>query len=75
MRYNPVTPKDPQCNGFAENFIKTICKLIHTSCAAKKHPREQLQNFLMQYRATPHLSTGRSPAEMLMNRRIRTKLP
>ena len=75
MLFNPVTPEDPQCNGFAENFVKTLCKLIHTSCAANKDPREELQNFLLHYRATPHLSTGRSPAEMLMNRRIRTKLP
>ena len=75
MEFNPVTPEDPQCNGFAENFVKTICKLIHTSCASNKDPRQELQNFLLQYRATPHLSTGRSPAEMLMNRRIRTKLP
>ena len=38
-------------------------------------PKEQLFTFLLQYRATPHSSTEKSPAEMLFGRRIRTKLP
>ena len=29
----------------------------------------------MAYRATPHTVTGRSPAELLFNRSIQTKLP
>ena len=29
----------------------------------------------MAYRSTPHFVTGRSPAELLFNRQIRTKLP
>ena len=33
-----------------------------------------LQRFLISYRNTPHKSTGRSPAELLLGRRIRTKL-
>ena len=75
IKLDPVTPKDPQCNGFAENFVKTLCKLIHTCAAEGKDPRKELNRFLLQYRATPHLTTGRSPAELLFNRRIRTKLP
>ena len=34
-----------------------------------------MNRFLLQYRATPHLTTGRSPAEMLYNKKIRTKVP
>ena len=30
--------------------------------------------FLANYRATPHLSTGKSPYELCMNRTVRTKL-
>ena len=72
---NPVTPDDPQANGFAENFVKSICKVVHTAVAEKKDPKDQLFTFLLQYRATPHSSTEKSPAEMLFGRRIRTKLP
>ena len=31
--------------------------------------------YLMAYKATPHKVTGRSPVELLFNRKIRTKLP
>ena len=75
IKMNPVTPEDPNCNGFAENFVKVLCKLIHTCTVEGKDPRRELHKFLLQYRATPHLTTGRSPAEMLFNRKIRTKLP
>ena len=30
--------------------------------------------FLLQYRVTPHTTTGRSPAELLFGRNIRTRL-
>ena len=70
-----VTPEDPQSNGFAEAFVKILCKLLHTSVAEGKNPREELHKYLMHYRATPHPTTGRSPSEMLNNRKIRTKLP
>ena len=70
----PVTPDDPQSNGFAENFVKSVCKVIHTAAAEKKDPKE-LYTFLLQYRATPHSTTEISPAEMLFGRKIKTKLP
>ena len=71
----PVSPEDPQGNGFAENFVKLLCKLLHTAAAEKKDPRVELHKYLLQYRATPHSTTGKSPAEMLFNRKIKTKLP
>ena len=36
---------------------------------------QQLYRFLLNYRATPHLTTKHAPAELLLNREIRTKLP
>ena len=71
----PVSPEDPQCNGFAENFIKFLCKMVHASVIDGKDPRSELHNYLLQYRATPHGTTGVSPAEMLFGRKIHTKLP
>lgn len=32
-----VAPQDPQCNGFTENLIKMVCKIIHASCAEDKN--------------------------------------
>jgi len=52
-----------------------MCKLIHTSIAEGKNAKEELYKYLLQYRATPHSTTEKSPAEMLFNRKLQTKLP
>ena len=44
----PVTPKDPQCNGFAENFVKSMCKLLHTAVAEGKDAKAELHKHLLQ---------------------------
>ena len=75
FKLTPVTPYDPQSNGFAENFVKQLCKLIHTAVADGKDPRSELNSFLLQYRATPHSATEMSPAEMLFGRKIKTRFP
>merc|ERR1711867_330342 len=70
-----TTPESAQANGFAEIFVKTLVKLIHTAVANKKDPKRAVQSYLMAYRAMPHTVTGRGPAELLFNRSIQTKLP
>ena len=71
----PVSPKDPQCNGFAEKFVKFLCKLLHTASVKGKDPRAELYKYLLHYRATPHTTTEKSPAEMLFGGRLQTRLP
>ena len=75
FRLTPVTPDDPQCNGFMENFVKLMCKLLHTAASENKDPKTELYNYPLHYRATPHSTTGRSPAELLFNCKLQTKLP
>ena len=70
-----TTPESAQANGFAEIFVKTLVKLIHTAVANKTEPKRAVQLYLMAYRVMPHTVTGRSPAELLFNRSIQTKLP
>ena len=64
-----------QANGFAEAFVKILVKLVHTAVVEKRDPRKMLSSYLMAYRAISHKVTGRSPSELLFNRRIKTKLP
>ena len=52
----PVSPEDPQCNGFAENFVKFLCKLLHTASVEGKDPRAELYKYLLHYRATHFIS-------------------
>ena len=65
----------PRSNGFAENFVKLLCKLIHTAIVKGKDPKRELHNYFLQYRATPHTTLGKSPAEVLFRRKIQTELP
>ena len=78
FKHHPVTPKDPQRNGFAEtgeSFMKLLCKLIHTALAKGKDSKKDLHNYLLRYGATPHSTLGKSPAEVLLGRKIQTKIP
>ena len=73
--HNPVSPENHPSNGFAESFVKILVKFIHTTIADGKDPKRELQNYLLQYRAAPHSTTGVSPAEALFNRKVKTKIP
>ena len=55
--------------------MKHCKKVWHTAIISNKDPKMQLQKHLKMYRATPHPTTGKSPAELLFARKFRTKLP
>ena len=54
---------------------KTIEKAIRTAHAEGKDWRTDMYTFLLNYRATPHATTGVSPALLHLGREIRTKVP
>lgn len=59
-----------QSNGMAEKAVHIIKMML------KKVDTEQdLDLALLDYRSTPVPGIGYSPAEMLMSRRLRTRLP
>ena len=67
-----ITPLWPQANSEAENFMKPLTKSIRSSRANGKR---DIHRFLLNYRATPHTTTGFASSELLFNRVIKTKLP
>ena len=69
------TPEHPQSNGLAEKMMASIAKLVHASLAENKDPKLEIHRFLMNYRNTPHPSTGHTPSRLLMGRIIKTKIP
>lgn len=75
FHHRKITPCWPQANSEAERFMRTMGKAIRTAHADGKNWRRELNQFLLNYRATPHSTTGISPAELLFNRAIKTKLP
>ena len=66
---------DPEANGLAEAFMKHVKKVWHTALMEKNNPQAELNKHLQMFRATPHVSTGYSPAHLLFGRKIRTRLP
>ena len=75
IHHRHITPYWPQANSEAESFMKPLLKAIQTAHAEGRNWRKELQKFLLNFRATPHLATSVSPAELLYNRKIRVKLP
>ena len=75
IRHLTVTPLWPQANGIVERQNRTLLKAIRAAVVEHQDWEESLQSFLLAYRSTPHPSTGRSPAELMYGRQLRTKLP
>ena len=61
----------PQSNGFAERNVQTMKRLLITKAKASN---QDPYLSLLSYRNTPFQQMG-SPAQLLMNRRLRTDLP
>ncbi|XP_062541269.1 uncharacterized protein LOC134209290 [Armigeres subalbatus] len=70
-----TVPYWPQMNGEVERQNRTILKRLQISQELGQDWRIELQKFLLVYRASNHSTTGRSPAELMFGRKIRTKLP
>ena len=66
---------DPEANGLAEAFMKHIVKIWHTSLTEHKDPMMEINKHLRVQRATPHISTGKPPAEILFGRKYKSRLP
>ena len=68
-------PYWPQSNGEVERFNKPLLKIIRKAQLQGKNWKGEVQDLLFQYRSTPHTVTSLSPAELLMGRKVRDKLP
>ncbi|XP_053390798.1 uncharacterized protein K02A2.6-like [Mercenaria mercenaria] len=69
------TPYFPRSNRLVENFNKSLKKCIHTAISENRNWRDALNTFLLHFRATPHCTTNFSPAFLMFNREIKTKIP
>ena len=75
INHRKVTPKWAQANGEVERQNKSIMKRLKIAQAEGKDWRKELVRYLGVYRTTPQRTTGKTPAEMLFGRKLRTKLP
>ena len=68
-----TTAKWAQANGEVERQIQSLLKRLKIAQVERQNWRVELRKYLRQYRNLPHNSTGRSPAELLFNRKMRGK--
>lgn len=65
-------PYHPKTNGLAEREVRTF-KSRMRALANIRDANSRLQKFLFSYRTTPQQTTGKTPAEILFGRPLRTK--
>ena len=64
----------PQSNGEAERFVQTFKNALKTGKQDEGSVQTKLSRFLLSYRTTPNATTGLTPSELFVKRRIRTRL-
>lgn len=70
------TPYWPQENGEVERQNRSLKKRLIISQTERRDWKEELQNYLLMYRSSPHTTTDKSPGELMFGGRIlRDKLP
>ena len=63
----------PQANGGVERLNRSIKESLKAQLAEGVPFSNAVQNFLLTYRSTPHALTSKSPAELMLGRKL--KLP
>ena len=71
-----TTPLWPRNNGKVECERQSLLNTMQVSQEEGcKHWQAELNKFLLEYRSTNYSTTGVSPAELLIKRKLMTKLP
>lgn len=72
IRHIRTAPFHPASNGLAERAVQTVKEGLKRMTGDSLSSR--LSRFLFKYRLTPQTTTARTPAEMLMGRRPKSRL-
>ena len=73
VKHLKTAPYHPATNGLAERAVQTF-KTAMKKSASEGNIDTRLARFLFHYRTTPNSTTGVSPAEILMGRKLKTHL-
>ena len=74
VRHIRSAPYHPASNGQVERLVQTCKQALKAGKDSGLSLAHRLSNFLISYRSTRHSTTGQSPSELFLRRRIRTSL-
>jgi len=69
-----TAPRHPSSNGLAERSVRIFKEGMKKMDESGDTVLTKLSRFLLAYRSTPQTTTGVTPAELLFNRRLRTRM-
>ena len=75
FRHRKIRPRWPRANSQAESFNKPLMKVIRAAHVLKTNWKQEMYQFLRQYRSTPHVSTGFTPYRLMFQRETKTNIP
>ena len=70
IEHRLTTPLWTRTNGEFERQNRFLLKAMRVAHAEKRDWRSELNKFLLAYRSTPHITTGKSPAKLLFRRKM-----
>jgi hypothetical protein len=77
IKHTLVPPYHAASNGAAERSVRIVKEALAKQVLDGKKGmsmKHRLANFLIKYRTTPQSVTGRTPAELMVKRQLRTRL-
>lgn len=74
IKHVKTSPYHPASNGLAARSVRIFKEGMKKMSNSGGDTMAKLSRFLLAYRSTPQTTTGLSPAELLFNRKVRTKL-
>ena len=75
FKHRKITPLWPRANAEVESFMQKLNKVDRSAVASGKSRDQELQAFLVAYRATPHSTTKVPPAVLMLSRPYRVGIP
>ncbi|CAD5222802.1 unnamed protein product [Bursaphelenchus xylophilus] len=74
IEQNFSAPEKQSSNGQAERMVQTFKNAIRKFGGDDSNISLKVTKWLFSYRITPHPATGKSPSELLMGRKLRSRL-
>ena len=74
IEHRRSTLYNPQCNGGVERLNRVIKEILGAQLKEEKTFTDAVRTILQTYRSTPHVLTQRTPAELMICRKLRFPL-